>query len=867
MTPTNDSSPSPLTTSDRSSLSPELDGQPARVGPYRILSLLGRGGMGAVYLAEQTEPVRREVALKLLTTGVDSEIFAARFDTERQTLALMQHPNITNVFDAGISENGLPYFVMERVTGTTLLEYCDGRRLGVKARIDLFRQICHAVQHAHEKGIVHRDLKPSNVIVTETDTRPVCKVIDFGIAKTIGAADAAAKLTMTGISLGTPAYMSPEQARGDADVDTRADVYSLGVTLYELLAGVLPFESKSSFAMMMATQHGDAVAPSQRFALLPAAEQSSIAERRGTSPEALRRELQEDLDWVVLKTIERERELRYHSPNELEADLARHFANQPVSVGPPSGAYRARKFVRRHKLAVAFAATTAVLLVGFSISVFVQARRIAAANSAVVRRQGQAEELIGFMLGDLRTRLTAVGRLELLDEVSKKAMDYFAAVPETELSNEELFRRSQALSQLGEVRYNQGKLDTAFVAFKQSLALGESLARRDSSNGAWQLGLGASHYWVGFIHYVRNELDSAMTHFKEYSRITERLVAMAPDSMNYRSELAQATSNIGSTREAMGDLRGALEAFQRTVAVEQGLVQRDSTNLEWRRMLGNGYNTVGLTQRKLGDLAGAEKSHAAELAVKQAIAARDTSNKTYREMVALAQSYVGDMLSVRGRPDEAVAPLTASRATYAALAAFDSANPERRRLLAIADRSLGVVALERGDAATAMAHASASLATIEKLAQNAPTNRAYQYVLARSLLLVSSVNLALGKTGVAELGLRRAIGIIDSGLSKRPSDLNLRIASTDTRLELGDALQRGGRLAEARASWTQALAAIDSVARTRKLTDHLALQAAALMRLDRLDEARPIVLDLVRRGYRRRRWIAIAAAKHLVPGS
>jgi tetratricopeptide (TPR) repeat protein len=317
----------------------------------------------------------------------------------------------------------------------------------------------------------------------------------------------------------------------------------------------------------------------------------------------------------------------------------------------------------------------------------------------------------------------------------------------------------------------------------------------------------------------------------------------------------------------MGDLRGALDAFQRTVAVEQGLVQRDSTNLEWRRMLGNGYNTVGLTQRKLGDLAGAEKSHAAELSVKQAIAARDTANKTYREMVALAQSYVGDMLSVRGRPDEAVAPLTASRATYAALAAFDSANPERRRLLAIADRSLGVVALERGDAATAMAHASASLATIEKLAQNAPTNRAYQYVLARSLLLVSSVNLALGKTGVAELGLRRAIGIIDSGLSKRPSDLNLRIASTDTRLELGDALQRGGRLAEARASWTQALAAIDSVARTRKLTDHLALQAAALMRLDRLDEARPIVLDLVRRGYRRRRWIAIAAAKHLVPGS
>jgi eukaryotic-like serine/threonine-protein kinase len=866
MTPPNNSPLNPLTTSDPSSLSPEVDGQPARVGPYRILSLLGRGGMGAVYLAEQTEPVRREVALKLLTTGVDSEIFAARFDTERQTLALMQHPNITDVFDAGVSENGLPYFVMERVTGTTLLEYCDGRRLGVKARIDLFRQICHAVQHAHEKGIVHRDLKPSNVIVTETDTRPVCKVIDFGIAKTIGA-DAAAKLTMTGISLGTPAYMSPEQARGDADVDTRADVYSLGVTLYELLAGVLPFESKSSFAMMMATQHGDAAAPSQRFASLPAAEQTSIAERRGTNPEALRRELREDLDWVVLKAIERERELRYHSPNELEADLARHFANQPVSVGPPSGAYRARKFVRRHKLAVAFAATTGMLLVGFSISVAVQAKRISTARNAVVRRQGQAEELIGFMLGDLSQRLGAVGRLDLLDEVSKKSMNYFAAVPETELSNEELFRRSQALSQLGQVRYNQGKVDTALIAFKQSLTLAEGLARRDSMNGAWQLGLGASHYWVGFVHYVRNELDSAMVHFKEYSRITERLVALAPDSLNYRYELAQATSNLGSTYESMGDLRSALGAFQRAVSVEEALVQRDSNNLEWRRTLGNGYNTVGVTQRKLGDLAGSEKSHAAELAVKQAIAARDTANKTYREMVALAQSFVGDMASIRGRPGEAVAPLTASRATYAALAAFDTANPERRRLLAIADRSLGIAALERGDAATALAQGNASLASMERLAQGAPTNRSYQYMLARALSLVGAANLALGRTSAAEAALRRAIGIIDPALAKRPTDLNLRVASTDTRLELGDALARDGRSTEARAIWTEALAAIDSVARTRKLTDHMVLQAAALMRLDRLDEARPIVLDLVRRGYRRPRWIAVATAKHLVPGS
>jgi serine/threonine protein kinase len=274
--------------------------------------------MGVVYLAEQTEPVRREVALKVLSSGVDSDVFVSRFEVERQTLAMMEHPNITNVFDAGVTDDGLPYFVMERVSGVPLTEYADAHRLGVADRILLFLQICRAVQHAHQKGVIHRDLKPSNVIVADADGTAVCKVIDFGIAKTVGIAEAA-KLTMTGISLGTPAYMSPEQARGDIDVDTRADVYSLGVTLYELLAGVLPFDSKSSFAMMMATQHGDARAPSQRFAALPQDEQMRLAAARGVDPATLCRELREDLDWIVLKAIEHDRELRYHSANELES--------------------------------------------------------------------------------------------------------------------------------------------------------------------------------------------------------------------------------------------------------------------------------------------------------------------------------------------------------------------------------------------------------------------------------------------------------------------------------------------------------------------------------------------------------------------
>jgi serine/threonine-protein kinase len=822
--------------------------------------------MGVVYLAEQTEPVRREVAIKVLSTGVDSDVFVARFEAERQALAMMEHPNITNVFDAGVTDAGLPYFVMERVSGVPLTDFADAHRLGIAERLTLFMQICRAVQHAHQKGIIHRDLKPSNVIVAETDGGPVCKVIDFGIAKTVGIAEAA-RLTMTGISLGTPAYMSPEQARGDIDVDTRADVYSLGVTLYELLAGVLPFDSKSSFAMMMATQHGDARAPSQRIAALPPDEQTRLAAARGVDPTTLRHGLREDLDWIVLKAIEHDRELRYHSANELAADLGRHFANQPVSVGPPSGRYRARKFVRRHRLSVAFAATTALLLVGFSVAVSLQARRISVARNAAEQRQGQAEELIGFMVGDLRTRLAAVGRIELLDEVSKKAMDYFAAVPEKDLSNTELFRRSQALSQLGEVRMSQGKLDTATIAFQRSLALAEGLAQRDSMNGEWQLALGASHYWVGFMQYRRNDLDSAMAHFTSYLHITERLVARLPDSLTYRNELGQATGNIGSTREAMGNLPGALEAFRRQVAIVEDLVRRDTTNLPWRSDLGNAYNKVAVIQRKLGDLAGAEQSHRAELAVKQSIAARDSANKTYRERVAVAQAFLGELLIVEGKPVEAAIPLTDSRTAYAALAAFDTANPERRRLFANSEGLPGVLALERGDARVALQRLTSSRATMDSLVAKSPANALWQYGLARWLTYLGSTDLELNRPGEAEGSERRALAIIEPALQKKPTDLNLRVATTEAYLALGEALSRSGRAADAQSTWTQAYVTIDSLARARQFTDHLALRASALMRLDRLDEARPIVTELLRRGYRRPHWMTLVKEKRVVPTS
>jgi serine/threonine protein kinase len=841
----------------------ELGAQPTRIGPYRIIRALGEGGMGAVYLAEQTEPVRREVAIKILKIHVVSEQVSARFEAERQALAVMEHPNITKVFDAGITDAGLPYFVMERVSGVPLTEYADAHKLSVDERIRLFIQICRAVQHAHQKGMIHRDLKPSNVLVTESDGVAVCKVIDFGIAKATEGADAA-HLTQTGVAIGTPAYMSPEQADGSGlDVDTRSDIYALGVVLYELLAGVLPFDTQQYRGLALLAQHmgADAPAPSARVAALAAEERTRLAALRQLDGPGLAHALAGDLDWITLKTLEKERERRYESANAFAEDLERHLANEPVVASPLTGTYRLRKFVRRHRLAVSFAATVALLFIGFSIATTIQARRIARARATAVARQGQAEDLIGFMLGDLRTRLTSVGRLDVFDQVSKKAEEYFAAVPESDLSAAELFRRTQALTQLGQVRVDQGDFPTAMRAFRQSLALATGLARRDTLNGEWQLGLGASHYWVGFIHWRQNDLDSALAHFVPYLRITETLVARRPDSLNYRLELGAATSNIGSVKETKGDLTGALASFRASIAAKEYVVRRDSSKLDWQVSLANSYNSAGVIQRKLGDLAGAERTHRAELALKQRLVARDPGNAQYLMYLALAESYLGELLVMQGNVAAGAASIDSARAKYSLLAARDTANPDRRRILANMDRLVASAALERGDATTALSESRAARALVDPLIARTPTNSLWQTSLARTLTTLGSALAAAGRTGEAEATERRALSILEPALKGKPLDQNLRSFAADAQLALGEVLERKGDFTGARAAWTASFTTIDSLARAGRLTDNLALRSMALLRLNRVEDARPEVEELVRRGYRRPRWVALVREK------
>src|SRR5205809_1564297 len=337
-----------------------------RIGRYKLLQQIGEGGCGVVYMADQEEPVRRHVALKVIKLGMDTKSVIARFEAERQALALMDHPNIARVLDAGATETGRPYFVMELVRGIKITEYCDQNNLSTTERLKLFTQVCHAIQHAHQKGIIHRDIKPSNILVTLHDGVPVPKVIDFGIAKaTQGRLTDQTLFTAFEQFIGTPAYMSPEQAEfGGLDVDTRSDIYSLGVLLYELLTGKTPFDAKELLAagmeeMRRTIREKEPVRPSTRLSTMLEGELTTTAKHRQTDAPKLVHLLRGDLDWIVMKCLEKDRTRRYETANGLAMDVKRHLGNEPVVARPPSAGYRLQKLVRRNKLA--FAAAAAVL--------------------------------------------------------------------------------------------------------------------------------------------------------------------------------------------------------------------------------------------------------------------------------------------------------------------------------------------------------------------------------------------------------------------------------------------------------------------------------------------------------------------------
>jgi tRNA A-37 threonylcarbamoyl transferase component Bud32/tetratricopeptide (TPR) repeat protein len=427
---------------------PISEGPGTVIGRYKLLEKLGEGGFGAVYVAEQKEPVKRRVALKIIKLGMDTKQVIARFEAERQALALMDHPNIAKVFDAGATETGRPYFVMELVRGVPITKYCDENKLSTVERLGLFMAVCHAIQHAHLKGIIHRDIKPSNILVTLHDGVPVPKVIDFGIARaTHGELTDKTIYTQFQQFIGTPAYVSPEQAElSGLDMDTRSDIYSLGVLLYELLVGRTPFDGRELLMsgldeMRRVIREEEPLRPSTRLTAFTPEELTATAKRHGAEPPKLVHALRGDLDWIVMKCLEKDRARRYETASGISADLKRYLTDEPVVARPPSPAYQFHKFVRRHKGAVAAAGAVAVaLIVGLGVATFAFLReRQARLRQVAAEKAKQAETIRADAVAEFMWKVLASTAPELLRQGQQRSVrDLLKAADElasTDLSN------------------------------------------------------------------------------------------------------------------------------------------------------------------------------------------------------------------------------------------------------------------------------------------------------------------------------------------------------------------------------------------------------------------------------------------------
>ncbi len=783
---------------------------------YEIGDPLGEGGMATVYKAFDRH-LQRPVALKFLDHADPRQ--SDLLLREARAQAGVRHPAILEVYDTGELDQR-PYISMRWVDGPTVLQL--GEEIAIEQRVRLLAQIAEGLQVAHGRGLIHRDIKPSNILVEANDHGGWTPwLTDFGVAAWQEPAAGGGTDDSSAPTAGTPVYMAPEALEANAQPDRRADIYALGVTLYQLLCGQLPHSGDTLPALLRSIHDDPPVPLRQRLSSLP-----------------------KDLAAIVHRCLAKDPEQRYRSARALAEDLWRYLDGEEVAAYATSRAERLSRFAVRHRWILSVGAIATVLLIGALVIAAALGVEARLANRRAADRRAQAEDMIGYMLTSLRQKLAAVGRLEILDEIGERAMAYFSAVPEAELSDDELAFRSRALYQIGEVRLERFDFSGALPPLEESLDLAQALADRAAQNPRRLFDLGQSHFWVGKAYWDQQKSAAARHHFEAYLDLSERLVELRGENLDYQLELAYAQSNLGSVLQELGELGAARQRFSATLEINQELVDREPENARYRFELAATHNLLAVLASHFGKFETARGGFASELAERRWLTARQPDNLIFRDHLATALDYQGELLFVLAQWPEAEDHLRRAEAMFSQLRSHDPQNLRWQAKLARTVQKLGAIEWHTERRAAARLTWSRLGKIAEGLEDLDAGHREVRRIGALAGYRRAFLFHADRQWETATQDAQRALHLL--GDSDPPDTEDLGLLSR-LHLLLGSAAAELGQPDQARRRWQRVLTLTERAA-SEGTSPLLVNRARALHRLGRTEQAQRLAEQLADRG-------------------